>query len=301
MKDKNKTKEQLLDELVKLRQRIAELEKSENERKRDEEALRESEERLHTVISNAPIIMWALDKEGIFTLSEGKGLKALGLKPGAVVGQSVFDVYRDEPKILENNRRALAGESLVSIVEVGELVYASHYSPVRDENGEVIGMIGVSTDITEQKQAEEALRKSEKQASSAIEAARGFTFSYDIATGKINWGGAIEEITGFTPEEFAQVDIDGWAERMHPDDKDRILSILQEAIEKKDRATAEYRFKTKKDYVTLSSISLTERENGKAVRLVGILQDITERKKAEEKIKTALKEKEVMLRKFTTE
>ncbi|MCK4494831.1 MAG: PAS domain S-box protein, partial [Candidatus Aminicenantes bacterium] len=163
MKDKNKTKEQLLDELVKLRQRIAELEKSENERKRDEEALRESEERLHTVISNAPIIMWALDKEGIFTLSEGKGLKALGLKPGAVVGQSVFDVYRDEPKILENNRRALAGESFVSIVEVGELVYESHYSPVRDENGEVIGMIGVSTDITERKRAEEALRESEEK------------------------------------------------------------------------------------------------------------------------------------------
>ena len=100
-------------------------------------------------------------------------------------------------------------------------------------------------EVAEHRQADEVLRKSEKQASVAIEAARGFTFSYDIATSKIEWGGAIEEITGYTPKEFANVDIDGWAERIHPDDRDRILSILQQAFER-DRATAEYRFRTKK-------------------------------------------------------
>ncbi len=148
-------------------------------------------------------------------------------------------------------------------------------------------------EVAEHRQADEVLRKSEKQASVAIEAARGFTFSYDIATSKIEWGGAIEEITGYTPKEFANVDIDGWAERIHPDDRDRILSILQQAFER-DRATAEYRFRTKKgDYVTLSSISLTEKdEKGKAVRLVGILQDMTERKRMEE----GLRESEQRLR-----
>ena len=129
------------------------------ERKRGEEALRESEERIHTVVSNAPIVMWALDKEGVFILSEGLGLEVLGLRPGEVEGQSVFDMYRDLPQVLEDNRRALAGESFVSIVEVGELVFESHYSPLRDKSGEVIGMIGVSTDITERKRAEEALRE----------------------------------------------------------------------------------------------------------------------------------------------
>lgn len=140
---------------------------------------------------------------------------------------------------------------------------------------------------------EEALRKSEKQASVAIEAAKALTFNYDIATGNIEWGGAIEKIIGYTPEEFAQVDIDGWAEMIHPDDKDRVLSILQEAVQKEDRATAEYRFRTKKGgYVILSSISLTENEDGKAVRLAGVLQDITERKRTED----ALREKNIALR-----
>src|SRR5918997_407360 len=74
------------------------------------EVLRDSELRLRTVITNAPVILFALDNRGVITLSEGKGLEALGLKPNETVGQSVFDVYRDRPGFLESARRALAGE-----------------------------------------------------------------------------------------------------------------------------------------------------------------------------------------------
>ncbi|MEJ2236870.1 MAG: PAS domain S-box protein, partial [Gemmatimonadales bacterium] len=59
------------------------------ERHQAADALRESEARLRTVISSAPIILWALDRHGVFTLSEGSGLGALGLGPGELVGQSV--------------------------------------------------------------------------------------------------------------------------------------------------------------------------------------------------------------------
>ncbi|RME47614.1 MAG: PAS domain S-box protein, partial [Chloroflexi bacterium] len=61
------------------------------ERRRVEEALQKSEERLRTIVSNVPIILFAVDKAGVFTLSEGKGLEALGAKPGEVVGRSVAD------------------------------------------------------------------------------------------------------------------------------------------------------------------------------------------------------------------
>jgi PAS domain S-box-containing protein/putative nucleotidyltransferase with HDIG domain len=122
-----------------------------------EEALWESEKRLRTVVSNAPVVLFMIDREGVFTLSEGKGLDALGLKPGEVVGQSVFDVYRDVPQILESIRRALAGEAFTSTVEVEDLVFETRYSPLRDESGEVVGVIGIATDITERKRAERKL------------------------------------------------------------------------------------------------------------------------------------------------
>lgn len=120
--------------------------------------LRESEERLRTVITSAPIVLFALDSKGVFTLSEGERLKALGLKPGEVVGRSAFDVYRDIPQIVDNTRRALAGEEFVSSVDVGELTFETRYSPLRSESGNTIGVIGVATDVTDRKHAERALQ-----------------------------------------------------------------------------------------------------------------------------------------------
>lgn len=50
-------------------------------------------ELLKLVVANAPIVVFALDADGIFTLSQGRGLDALGLKPGEVNGRSVFEMY----------------------------------------------------------------------------------------------------------------------------------------------------------------------------------------------------------------
>ncbi|MDX9759970.1 MAG: PAS domain S-box protein, partial [Bacteroidota bacterium] len=65
------------------------------ERRMAERAMIESERRLRTVVSNLPVIMFTIDADGVFTLSEGMGLESLGLRAGQVVGASVFDVYAD--------------------------------------------------------------------------------------------------------------------------------------------------------------------------------------------------------------
>ena len=109
---------------------------------------------LRRVIDNAPLVLWAIDAQGRITLSEGRGLKALGLKPGQVVGQSVFDLYRDYPEIGPAIRRALAGEEFTLRADVGSAAFESRYCPLYDSSGEVTGVLGVSIDITETVRAE---------------------------------------------------------------------------------------------------------------------------------------------------
>ena len=86
MKDEYKTKERLINELVEMRQRVAELKAlvlddkyraADTERKQVEEALQEAQQHLRSVIEAAPLLLWAVDSNGLITLSEGQGLEAL--------------------------------------------------------------------------------------------------------------------------------------------------------------------------------------------------------------------------------
>ncbi len=121
--------------------------------------IQEIEQRLLTVVTSAPLVLFAFDAEGIFTLSEGAGLESLGIEPGYAVGISVLDLYESEPAVLDGVRRALAGEEVAEVVTVGGTTFAVRYSPQLDESGEVFQVIGVATDITPQERAEVELRR----------------------------------------------------------------------------------------------------------------------------------------------
>jgi signal transduction histidine kinase len=101
------------------------------------------------VVRNAPIVLFAVDPDGWFTLSEGRGLDALGLKPGEVVGKSIIELYKAHPMILDAYRRALKGETVTSVVPLQGLVFEVRYSPQLDWGGKVTGVLGVATDVTE--------------------------------------------------------------------------------------------------------------------------------------------------------
>jgi PAS domain S-box-containing protein len=132
------------------------------ETRRVEEALRLAEARLRSVVAASPIVLFALDREGIFTLSEGQGLKRLGLEPGQVVGMSAFEVYRGHPDILQNLKQALAGEERTGVVTVAGLDFETHYSPLREADGRVVGVIGVAIDVTERHRLEDQLRQAQR-------------------------------------------------------------------------------------------------------------------------------------------
>jgi len=119
-----------------------------------QDQLRETEQRLRAVIDHAPIVVFATDADGMFTLSEGRGLWALGLSPGQVVGRSAFDIYADYPQIVANLRACLAGNIVNEVVQVGKLVFETLYAPRRDEAERVTGMSGVAWDVTARVRAE---------------------------------------------------------------------------------------------------------------------------------------------------
>ncbi|MCB2154778.1 EAL domain-containing protein [bacterium] len=124
------------------------------DRKRAERELRKTEDRLTTVVANAPLVLFALDRDGYFTLSEGKGLESIGLKPGEVVGMSAFELYKAFPRIIENIHSALRGQHASEVLDVGGVLFDSLFAPLHAEDGTIEGVIGVATDVTVHKRAE---------------------------------------------------------------------------------------------------------------------------------------------------
>src|SRR5262249_16810442 len=128
------------------------------ERALAEDHLRQMEQRLRDLIANAPVILFALDRSGMLTLSEGKGLDTFGVKPGELVGQSIFDLYHDSPDLQSNARRALAGESVTFVTEAKNQFFEIHLIPVLDNRGKVAGVTGVTYNITDRRKTERELR-----------------------------------------------------------------------------------------------------------------------------------------------
>lgn len=112
---------------------------------------------LQTVVEAAPMVLFALDLEGRFTLSEGRGLAPLGWRPGEVVGRSLWELYPGFPQVTADARRALAGESFSSPLDLDTAVFEIFWSPVLDADGCVRGTTGVAIDITGRWRSEQQL------------------------------------------------------------------------------------------------------------------------------------------------
>lgn len=140
--------------------------------RRTAEALRATEARLQQIVDAAPIVIFALDDKGVILLSQGSGLKSLGLRSGQIVGLNVWDLYKDESaEIRDNIRRALAGEAFTSVGHMKSgIVFETHWAPSRDANGRLLGTGGVAVNITERQKAEEASAQSMSLLRATLEA-----------------------------------------------------------------------------------------------------------------------------------
>ncbi len=267
---------------------IATLSSGENitQRKQAETALKRSETYLRTVLSNAPITIFAIDNQGLFSLSEGKGLDRVGLKPGENVGVSASSLYGTTCFIEYNGtvttgkdiiQRVFAGETVKAIDELRGVYFDNHIGPIRDTEGKVIGIVGVATDITDLKQAEQALQASEQRYRELFENAGEGIIILDM-NGRITEANRLVEEYGFDRAELLGSKLFDFVPEY---DKDRSVSDFQALI-------SGSRVQGQMDVITPKGIRTVEYRDtpivraGEVVGVQAILTDITERKRAEE-------------------
>ena len=116
---------------------------------RAEQASQRNAAHLRATVNSAPIALLAADAQGIITVQDGQALTAMGVKPGEHLRRSCLEVYQDFPLMLENVRRALAGEEFSSVLEYASTVFECRYTPVRDHKQKPAGFVAVATDVTE--------------------------------------------------------------------------------------------------------------------------------------------------------
>jgi diguanylate cyclase (GGDEF)-like protein/PAS domain S-box-containing protein len=139
-------------------------------RKEAERALRDSEARLRTLVTRAPVLMWTVDRDGVFTALEGRSLVDLGVTAEDLIGRSIADVYKELPHVLPHYERALAGEVTEATVEAGGRTLQAYLVPIEADDGSVDGVVGVATDITELARAQTQLSESEARHSVVLDA-----------------------------------------------------------------------------------------------------------------------------------
>ncbi len=105
-------------------------------------------------------------------------------------------------------------------------------------------------------------------------------FDFDVLSDKVAWSGAIKSVTGYEPHEFFIFTIKDWFSMIHPDDQENVRAELKKATDNKENYLITYRFRTKTgNYIYAEDIGTFEYdENGLAIRMLGVIKDVTKRK-----------------------
>jgi PAS domain S-box-containing protein len=109
---------------------------------------RQTESRLMFAVDHAPIVIWSANRDGVVTVSNGAGLASMGVRSGELVGQNLFEIYKEHPAIPGYIHRALGGESFWYTAQIGNAFYDTWLTPMIDDAGRVTGVTGLSNDVS---------------------------------------------------------------------------------------------------------------------------------------------------------
>jgi len=151
---------------------------------------------------------------------------------------------------------------------------------MKDKDGHIIGLFGIARDITELKNAEAQLRKSEDRMRLALVAANQAWFDLDIATGEMTASDEYPQILGYAAGELDH-SLQEWQAALHPEDSARVMSLLNECLAGGDSASIDYRRRAKSgDWVWMNSVFKIAEFNAlhQPIRMIGVHANIHSRK-----------------------
>ncbi len=270
------------------------------QRRQAEEALRESEELFRTLYESSRDGIAAADLDGYLTECNRAYADMLGYSREEL--QRIR--YQD---ITPSKWHALNADAVRQALERGyseefEKEYTEKDGTVvpvslriwriEDEAGRPIGVWTIARDITERKQAEQALRESERRFRQVLEVSSDLVYKLDLESGTFDYvSPSAQPLTGFTPEEVIAMGFPGIRLRIHPEDWPRYKREINEFIETNSRDGAtrryEYRWRCKDDQYRWfeESRALVRGEDLPPLAVVGTIRDTTERKQAEEALR----------------
>ncbi|MBI5030865.1 MAG: PAS domain S-box protein [Chloroflexi bacterium] len=273
------------------------------ERKRAEQALRESEWRYREIFDNVldGLYLLQVTEDGRFrTIEVNPALERItGIPRALSVGKTQEEIVPAEVAATVNakyQRCVQAGHPIEEQVELdlptGRRYFQSTLIPARDENGKIHRLIGISRDITERRQAEQALRESEERFRRAIEAAGAIPYLHDFTTDTYTYiGEGIFELTGYTAQEITPAlygslehEIEMMGESAHLDSKSA-GKLMKEGLINQWYCDSRIVTRDGETRWIADASTLIRDEQSKAIGSIGFLQDITERKQAEQALR----------------
>jgi signal transduction histidine kinase/HPt (histidine-containing phosphotransfer) domain-containing protein len=160
------------------------LQETNEEKQKFENAFINTQKTLQTVAANAPVILFSIDKSGNLTMFEGRGISAFMPDKTKFIGQEIVNVEHQLPLTKKSFDDCMTGDDVKEVVERNECFYEIFYSPLRDQNNEIAGVMGVATDITGFKKTEEQLTLEKRIAEETVRVKQEFLahMSHEIRT-----------------------------------------------------------------------------------------------------------------------
>lgn len=263
------------------------------ERRTAEQQLHREQKFIRELIHSSKDGMMALDKNLHYTVWN-PGMEAItGLTAHEVLGKSMNEVFPETtqdgvvPHYIKPALEGHAGETGTIHYEIQRTgrqgFMDSRYSPIYDEGGEVIGVLGVVRDVTERHLAEEEVKKSQAALKQAQAMASIGSWEWDIEKNKISWSEELCRLFEVDQDKFDD-DYQQYLKRLPADDRARIDALISQARKGGGNFNFEHRIQRKdgSQRIIYATGEALANDDGQVVGMRGTSQDITDRKLAEE-------------------